>query len=235
MNRRQIVVALGTLVATSARASEGLFPLVSDTGAPVANERAAADLYPAALAGAVLAGSTSPDVMLTEYFDYNCPTCRGCASQIDALLGADPGLQLRVFNNPILSAASLEAAKVQQAVVRAHGPAVAYGFHKSLLAIHGVADRQTALSTARRLGLNMPLIEAGADLPRVAEVVAAQLESAKNLDLTATPSFLIADVELLGWPGPKALASIVRSARACGKPLCGSDDKTGQAAAPTKG
>ena len=235
MNRRQVVLAMGCLAATPLRAADQFLPLLSDTGVPVSNERVPADLYPSSLPGAVLAGSHSPDVILIEFFDYNCPTCRGCAPQLDDLVSADPNLQLRLFNNAILSPASIEAAKVQQAVLRANGPDVAYRFHRRLLSRRGIANRESALATAHELGVDMRLVLAGTDLPRVASVVAAQLESAKSLDLTATPSFLIGGVEVLGWPGPKQVASMVRSVRSCDEPACATDSRSAQTHATGRG
>jgi protein-disulfide isomerase len=222
MNRRRILLSIaGCVMSAAARASgTDLFQLQSDAGAPLTNQRVPSDLDPANLPGAVWAGSSSPDVILVEFFDYNCAFCRGAVLQLDALVAADRNLQLRLFNNAILAPGSVEAAKVQQAVLRANGPHVAYAFHKALLSIRGPADRASALETARGLGLQMEPVLAGLDLPRVAAVLERQLASAKTLDLTATPSFVVDGVEILGWPGPKEVASIVRSVRACDEPVC---------------
>jgi protein-disulfide isomerase len=221
MNRRRLLISLGgaALAARAAKAAD-LYPLKSDAGVALVNERVPSDLDPSNLPGAVWTGSPSPDVILIEFFDYNCGFCRGAVQQLDKTVQADPNLQLRLFNNAILAPGSVEAAKVQQAVLRANGPHVAYAFHKKLLSIHGPANQASALQTAQELGLEMKYILEGVDLPRVASVVAAQMDSAKTLDLTATPSFLIEGVEVLGWPGPNEIASMVRSVRACDQPVC---------------
>jgi protein-disulfide isomerase len=222
MNRRSALLFLGGVLTTGGARAAGvsLYPLKSDAGAPLTNERVPSDLDPSNLPGAVFAGSRTPDVILVEFFDYNCGFCRGAVHQIDAAVHNDADLQLRLYNNAILAPGSVEAAKVQQAVLRAHGPNVAYEFHKNLLSIHGPANLDTAMDVADGMSLEMDLVRQGVDLPRVASVVAAQMAAAKTLDLTATPSFLVDGVEVLGWPGPATLASIVRSVRACDRPVC---------------
>jgi protein-disulfide isomerase len=40
------------------------------------------------------------------------------------------------------------------------------------------------------------------------------------LGLSATPSFVIKGVAILGYPGRKALESIIQSARRCGSVVC---------------
>jgi protein-disulfide isomerase len=172
------------------------------------------------LPGVVWAGAASPDVSLIEFFDYNCPYCRGAVLLLDDIVGQDANLQLRLVNNAILSPASVEAAKVQQAVLRANGPQTAYQFHKQLLSIHGLADRSSALSVAEDLGLNMDMVRSGVDLERVAMVLKRQMQNAQSLGFSATPTFVLDGVAVIGWPGPKAIASMIQSVRTCDKPSC---------------
>jgi hypothetical protein len=40
------------------------------------------------------------------------------------------------------------------------------------------------------------------------------------LGLAATPSFVVKDVAILGYPGRKTLESIVQSVRRCGNVVC---------------
>lgn len=220
MNRRQVISGLSLLSVGVAHAQQALFPLKTDAGQRIANGAVPSDLDPAEVPGIVWVGASATDVVLAEYFDYNCPICRGAVHDVDALLSRNRDLKLGLVNNPILSPASIEAADVQQSVLRSHGPQVAYEFHKRLLSIHGIADHESALSVASRLDMDMDQIRDGARLARVAAVVKAQEDNAASLGFSVTPSFVLHGVAIVGWPGPHSTEAMITSVRACDKPLC---------------
>lgn len=198
-----------------------LFPLTSDDGKQVYNYRLPSDLSVEGLPGVVWTGARQPDVVLVEYFDYNCPFCRKAEHDLDGLLRMNAGLRLGLVNNPILSLGSVQAAKVQQAVLRAAGPAQAYAFHQALYARHGEIDGPLALDVVRGMGLDAGAIEAAADLPQVGAVVKRQSELARSLGFEATPSFSLGNIGILGYPGPDALQKAVADMRRCDKLACG--------------
>ena len=205
----------------AARAQAGsLFPFASDDGKQVYNYRLPSELSTEGLPGVVWTGAPSPDVILVEYFDYNCPFCRKAAVDLDGLLARNPGLKLGLVNNPILSLGSVQAAKVQQAVLRMAGPAKAYAFHKAIYAKHGPIDGPLALEVVGDIGLDAKTVEAAADLPQVGEVIKRQAQLAQALGFEATPSFSVGNVGILGYPGPNAMARVVGSMKACDKLAC---------------
>jgi protein-disulfide isomerase len=57
------------------------------------------------------AGAKDADVVLVEYFDYNCPFCKKLAPALEALLHADPKVALVYKDWPILSEVSVYAAR----------------------------------------------------------------------------------------------------------------------------
>jgi protein-disulfide isomerase len=206
----------------SARAQAGsLFPFAADDGKQVYNYRLPSDLSTEGLPGVVWTGSPSPDVILVEFFDYNCPYCRKAEHELDLLLQRNPGLRLGLVNNPILSPGSVQAAKVQQAVLRAAGPAKAYAFHQAIYAKHGAIDGPLALQVAGELGLDAKAVESAADLPQVGAVIRRQAELASSLGFEATPSFAIGNIGILGYPGPDAMDRAVADMRRCDKLACG--------------
>ncbi len=198
-----------------------LFPLTSDDGKQVYNYRLPAELSTEGLPGVVWTGAAAPEVILVEYFDYNCPFCRKAEQDLDALLHKNPGLRLGLVNNPILSLGSVQAAKVQQAVLRTAGPAKAYAFHRAVYAKHGPIDGPLALEVVATLGLDAHAVEAAADLPQIGDVIKRQAQLAASLGFEATPSFSLGTVGVLGYPGPNAMAGIVASVKACDKLVCG--------------
>ena len=137
------------------------YALVADDGAPVQNFRIPVELDPAKLPGIIWRGDKSADVILYEFFDYNCAFCRKAQHDIEALLANDPKTRLGLVNYAILSIGSVQAAKVQQAVLEAFcGPKAAYDFHSKLFSKRGqTPDGATALAVARELGLDPKKIE----------------------------------------------------------------------------
>jgi protein-disulfide isomerase len=221
--RRQVLALAGALVlAPSARAQEDQeFPLLADDGAPLRNYRVPVELDPATLPGVIWRGPRSADVVLYEFFDYNCSFCRKAAGELDAILSSDSRLRLGLVNNAILSIGSAQAAKVQQGVLRLHGPGAAYDFHTRMFARRGQGDGASALAVAREMGLDPDKIEESGDSPAVSGVLTRQARLAEALGMAITPSFVIASVALLGWPGVTAMRKVIASVRKCGSPVCG--------------
>ena len=60
-----------------ARAQAGnLYDLPDDAGKPIANYRLPSELSTEGLPRIVWTGSKTPDAILVEFFDYNCPFCK---------------------------------------------------------------------------------------------------------------------------------------------------------------
>ena len=219
--RFAVAGAFSGLAGGRALADDGLFPLRADDGKPVANFRVPSDIPVDGLPGLVTAGARQPDVVLTEFFDYNCPFCRAAVGSIDALLDEDRGLRLVLVNNPILSRGSRAAAQVQQAVLRVGGPEKAYAFHRAALEHRGLMDGLSAIAVAANLGLDREVLAKSAELPQVADALSRQAETAKELGFETTPSFVLGSTAIAGYPGPKSLRAVVAATRACDRPVCG--------------
>ncbi|WP_414470940.1 DsbA family protein [Microvirga sp. M2] len=230
-NRRRIIrgAALTLLAASSfkaahAQSGEGWHPLKGDDGKPVPNTRLPVELTGEIenLPGVIWVGSKSTAVTLYEFYDYNCPYCHAAAKDLHALVKKRPDLRLGLINNAILSLGSMQAAKVELALLMLKGPAVAYEFHRRLFAMPGTKDGQRALEVAEGLGSPRRQIERAADSEKVGGMLREQIQQAANLGLAATPSFVAAGVGVLGYPGPKAVGRIVAAIDRCGEVVCSS-------------
>jgi protein-disulfide isomerase len=123
-------------------------------------------------------------------------------------------------NNPILSPQSVEAAKVEIAVTKMQGKAMAARLHETLFARRGVIDGERALDAAESLGVSRSEIAEAARAADVAEALDAQTGLAASLGMAATPSFVIGGTGVLGYPGPRTMARMTASARQCGQIVC---------------
>lgn len=224
--RRSLLRAAGFLpfFAASRSQAEGqsAFPLHGDDGGPLQNLRAPAELDPAGVPGIIWKGPRAADVILYEFFDYNCGFCRKASGEIEDVLAADRSLRIGFVNNAILSLGSAQAAKVQQSVLRLYGPEKAYVFHLRMFGARGPANGAAALAIVRAMGLDARKVEESADSDIIAGVLTRQAKLAAGLGMEVTPSFVLAGVAIQGWPGPKTLRAMIANARKCDQPVCGS-------------
>ncbi len=217
-----MLLAPSSLAVAQAQSGEGWHPLKGDDGKPVANARLPVELTGEIehLPGVIWVGSKSSAVTLYEFYDYNCPYCRVAAKDLHALVTKKPELRLGLINNAILSLASMQAAKVELALLLMKGPAVAYEFHRRLFAMPGTNDGQRALEVAQGLGVPRRQIESAADSEKIGGMLREQIQLAASLGLAATPSFVAGGVGVLGYPGPKTIGGIVAAIDKCGEVVC---------------
>ena len=229
LNRRRIIqgaalafLAPSSFKATQAQSGEGWHPLKGDDGKPVPNTRLPVELTGEIdfLPGVIWVGSKSFVVTLYEFYDYNCPYCRVASKDLHELVKKRPELRLGLINNAILSLGSMQAAKVELALLLLKGSAVAYEFHQRLFAMPGTNDGIRALKVAEDLGIPRRQIEPAADSEKVGGMLREQISLAANLGLAATPSFVAGGVGVLGYPGLKTIGGIVAAIDQCGEVVC---------------
>lgn len=137
--------------------------------------------------GDAWAGNPKGDVTMVEYFDYNCGYCRASLPTIAALLRSDPNVRIVYRELPILSEASAAAARLSLAAAD-QGRFAA--FHAALYAA-GPLSPESMAAAARATGVDTA--KAAAMAPRADAEIAANLQMARQLGMTGTPSWVIGD------------------------------------------
>lgn len=158
--------------------------------------------------GSAWLGSANPDVTLVEYFDYNCGYCRASLPTIAALLKSDPKLRVVFREFPVLSDASVDAARMSLA-------AAAQGkfqrFHDALYAA-GPVSAATIAASAKATGVDPA--KAAAFTPQAEAEIASNMGVARQLGLTGTPSWVIGNTVVSSALTLDALQKAVAAARA---------------------
>ena len=151
--------------------------------------------------GVPVLGSASPDVVVVEYFDFNCPFCRKLAPSFRALLKSDPKVAVVYKDWPIFGGVSVYAARCALAAQwqgqyeRAHdalitAPRLSQNEQVDEALLHAGLDigrihrdlQQHGAEIEARLARNSPeRPEAGARDP---EIIAAKLPFAACAKLT---------------------------------------------------
>jgi protein-disulfide isomerase len=151
-----------------------------------------------ALPSAVRLGHQHGDVIMIEYFDYNCPWCKRSAQDLPALLKAEPDLSYVLVNFAVLGIASVTAHKAALAYLQLHGPERYLDLHLALFRLRGAVDGERALAEAGRIGGDRRRLEEAADAERTTQWMKDALNLGNSLGFVATPSFLVATQSYVG-------------------------------------
>jgi len=151
------------------------------------------------------AGAADGDVVLVEFFDYACAYCRASNPDIDRLLREDRRLKVVWRELPVLGPDSQAAALVSLGAAR-------QGRFRAFF------DRMFALGRPSQGVVAQAVSEAG--VQRQGETPDGRAELARNMELaravgaTGTPTFVIGDRVLQGAVGYDALKRAIAAARA---------------------
>ena len=196
------------------------YPLVGDEGQRVPNHTVKLLGPIDRLPGVVVVGNTKGKVTLIEFYDLNCPCCRTAAIDLGEMLSHDPQLRLVLVPYPVLGMASIGAARVELAVAKLGTPQQFYDFHRDVYSQRGKIDGPRALEIADGLGFDQAGLIALGDSDQITSTMKNLVNLGGSLGLVATPSFVVGDVAIIGYPGLRALKAIVAAAGTCGKVVC---------------
>ena len=153
-------------------------------------------------------GNPRGDVTVVEFFDYNCTYCRASLPVITALVKADPNVKVVFRELPILSQASYDAAKLSYAAAR---QGKFRKFHDPLYGAGRVTPESLA-ATAKAAGIDLAAAKAS-EAAAEAEVK-RNVQLARELKTTGTPTWVVGDKVLIGMQQLDVLQDAVKAARA---------------------
>ncbi len=201
-------------------ATQADYPLVGDQGQRLPNHTVRLLGPIDRLPGVVVVGNAHGKKTLTEFYDLNCPYCRLAAADIGDMIEHDPQIKLVLVPYPVLGIASIAASRVELAVAKLGTPQQFYAFHRRMYAQRGRNDGLRALAVAGALGFDEHALATLGDSEAITRTMKNLVSLGTALGLEATPSFIVAGVAILGYPGRRALQAIVDAAAACGKVAC---------------
>jgi protein-disulfide isomerase len=141
-----------------------------------------------------VAGNPKSDVTMVEFFDYQCPHCKDMGPEISGLLTTEKNLRVVYKAFPIFGDNSEFAAK---AALAAEKQGKFSALHDALL--NDKSDRLTSdivLKLAAQVGLNVKQLQADMNDPAIAQEIKDNYALAKKLQLTGTPGFVFAKVNV---------------------------------------
>jgi len=180
-----------------------------------------ADIYQAA--DNVVLGNPKGDVTLVEMFDYNCTYCRGALPDLAQLMDDDKNLRVILKQFPILTAGSIDAARV--AVLVSENPKINYwDFHQKLFAQRGEVGASQALQVAAELGGDRAELMLDMNGKRASDAIQQSYALAKALNINGTPTYILGDELIPGALPIDQLKQKIANLRACGSTECPAAD-----------
>ncbi len=167
------------------------------------------DAIEAPFAGA-WAGAAEADVVLVEFFDFNCPFCRQGSADIDRLLAEDKGLKVVFRDMPVLGPDSERFAQVS---LSAANQGRYRKFYSSVFQGQGGLTQERMIKAVRQAGMNEAQVARDLNSKALQDEIEKNLSLGRALGITGTPSYVVGDRILSGAVGYDALKEAVAAAR----------------------
>ncbi len=140
-------------------------------------------------------GPADAPIEIVEFQDMNCTYCGKALATIDQLFDDYPNkVRLVVKQFPVHTASELPA----EALFAADAQDKFWDLHDLMMAHQDELSRAGILDLAQQAGMDVTALTAALDQHRYAPDVAADVAAAKEIDVHATPTFLINGREVTG-------------------------------------
>jgi protein-disulfide isomerase len=162
--------------------------------------------------GTPAAGAKTPDVIIVEYFDYNCPYCKKLVPTLQTLLSQDPKIAVVYKEWPILGPVSQYAAN----------EALAAGYQGKYLAAHDaliggprLANNGQVDAILQKAGVDMDTLakDRTAHAAQIAALLKRNDEEAHALTLQGTPGVVVGRQLVAGIADAPLFTQLIANAR----------------------
>lgn len=156
------------------------------------------------------AGNPDGDVVVVEFFDYNCGYCHRAADDVVALLESDQNVKIYFKDMPILSENSKEASRWALAADKQDKY---YEYHIALMKHKGPKNENSLEKIGKDLGLDVIKLRRDADSKAVREKIEKNLSLSRELGIRGTPAFIIGDTLAPGYMGLENMKKAIAATR----------------------
>jgi protein-disulfide isomerase len=157
-------------------------------------------------------GDPDGQVTVVEFFDYNCPYCRAAGPMVTELLQKKPDVRIVYKGFPTLAPSSRFAARAALAA-RRQSPELYTAFHDALLKANGRLDEDGVVQIAREAGVDVDRMRADMEDPAINKSIDGNIELARAIGVTGSPTFIIGDAMLVGAKPLQQMESAIADAR----------------------
>jgi protein-disulfide isomerase len=161
-----------------------------------------------------VAGNPDGDIVIVDFFDYNCPYCKAAAVHLERLVKTDGKIKLIYKEWPILSETSVFGTRLALAATYQDRYLDA---HHALMKVSGSGISQDKMREAvKKTGIDMIRLEADVKThdPEIAGIVRRNLAIARSIGFLGTPGFLVGPFKVNQALNYEGFVRVVADARA---------------------
>jgi len=166
--------------------------------------------YDFELEGVPHKGPADAPVRIVEFADFQCPHCKRASSMLKEVMGQFDGGVVHYFKHYPLPAHE-HAELAARASVAAHRQNKFWPMHDLLFENQSNLSRETVLSLARRIGLNVSKFKQDLGKQEVARQVQRDKQEGRSANVKGTPAIFINGRKHVGPRTADAVAQAVRA------------------------
>lgn len=155
-------------------------------------------------------GNEKGDVVVIEFFDYNCGYCKRVLPQVQSITEKDKNVKVVFREFPILGPTSETASKWALA---AHKQGKYFEFHRGMMEHKGAINQEALDAVAKAAGLDLAKAKTDAESSDVIILIEKNRLLASEMGITGTPAFIIGDEVVPGALGEEELLAKIEAAR----------------------
>lgn len=137
-------------------------------------------------------GNLNGDVVIVEFFDYNCPACKMMFKGLDELVKKDKNVKVIFKEMPIFGDQSNKNSAIGLAVAEL-APEKYFAFHEGMMGHEGRITPEQAIKIAVGLGLKESDVKETAARKSINDKIQANHALADALGVRGTPALVIDD------------------------------------------
>ncbi|MFT6582085.1 MAG: protein-disulfide isomerase [Alphaproteobacteria bacterium] len=157
------------------------------------------------------AAKNKSDLIVVEFFDYQCSYCKKVIPTVMNILKTDKKIQFAWKEYPILGPASRFAA---EAAMAAKKQDKYFEFHIAIMELKGRLSNKRILAAAEKSGLDMARLINDMKDPAIGTYIQETLELGHSLGITGTPAFIIGKTIVPGAISEEQMRDLIKVARA---------------------
>lgn len=162
-------------------------------------------------ADAPFLGNKDGDVVVVEFFDYNCGYCKRVLPEVQKLVDGDKNVKVVFIDFPILGPTSKTAAEWALA---AHRQGKYFEFHSKMMEHNGQIDDAALREVAKAAGLDVDKAAKDAQNSEIALHLEQNITLGRDVGVTGTPAFTVDDQFFGGAVPAEELEKAVKAVRA---------------------
>ena len=158
-------------------------------------------------------GNPDGDITIVEFSDYRCPYCKQAHPEVAELVASDGNIRLIYKEFPILGPESLTTAQFAMATLMVEGPEAYEKVSAALMDLRGAPSIDALTKLAEGFDLDAAALLEKMESVEVKQAIQANRALGQSLQISGTPTFILADQLVRGYVPLEAMRGLVAEAR----------------------